>query len=107
MLSSAISGFVASVVLIVAIGAQNAFVLRQGLRREHVLPVVLTCALSDLALILAGIAGLGGADVVTPGAQVMRGLTAMDSGVSLELEPRQQRVYASIEARFQISEPQL
>ncbi|MEU4618918.1 LysE/ArgO family amino acid transporter [Actinoplanes sp. NPDC023801] len=59
MLSSAVAGFVASAVLIIAIGAQNAFVLRQGLRREHVLPVVLTCALSDLALISAGIAGLG------------------------------------------------
>nr|WP_241744353.1 LysE family transporter [Cellulosimicrobium arenosum] len=45
--------------LIVAIGAQNAFVLRQGLRREHVLPVVVVCALSDLVLIAAGTAGLG------------------------------------------------
>ncbi|MEU4428129.1 LysE/ArgO family amino acid transporter [Actinoplanes sp. NPDC024001] len=59
MLASALAGFAASAVLIIAIGAQNAFVLRQGLRREHVLPVVLTCALSDLALICAGIAGLG------------------------------------------------
>ncbi|WP_229071490.1 LysE/ArgO family amino acid transporter [Actinoplanes sp. DH11] len=59
MLTSALAGFAASAVLIIAIGAQNAFVLRQGLRREHVLPVVLTCALSDLALICAGIAGLG------------------------------------------------
>ncbi|WP_328462186.1 LysE/ArgO family amino acid transporter [Actinoplanes sp. NBC_00393] len=59
MLPSALAGFAASAVLIIAIGAQNAFVLRQGLRREHVLPVVLTCALSDLALISAGIAGLG------------------------------------------------
>jgi L-lysine exporter family protein LysE/ArgO len=59
VLTSTLAGFAASIVLIVAIGAQNAFVLRQGLRREHVLPVVLTCALSDLALILAGIAGLG------------------------------------------------
>lgn len=59
MLTSALAGFAASAVLIIAIGAQNAFVLRQGLRREHVLPVVLTCALSDLALISAGIAGLG------------------------------------------------
>jgi L-lysine exporter family protein LysE/ArgO len=59
VLSSALAGFAAALVLIVAIGAQNAFVLRQGLRREHVLPVVLTCALSDLALILAGIGGLG------------------------------------------------
>lgn len=45
--------------LIVAIGAQNVFVLRQGLRREHVLPVVLVCALSDAVLIVAGVAGLG------------------------------------------------
>ncbi|MBG0561732.1 LysE/ArgO family amino acid transporter [Actinoplanes aureus] len=59
MFASAFAGFAASAVLIIAIGAQNAFVLRQGLRREHVLPVVLTCALSDLALISAGIAGLG------------------------------------------------
>lgn len=45
--------------LIIAIGAQNVFVLRQGLRREHVLPVVLICALSDAVLIAAGVAGLG------------------------------------------------
>nr|WP_202387885.1 LysE/ArgO family amino acid transporter [Nocardioides flavescens] len=45
--------------LIVAIGAQNAFVLRQGLAREHVLPVVAICAISDLLLILAGVAGIG------------------------------------------------
>ncbi|WP_407492134.1 LysE/ArgO family amino acid transporter [Pseudooceanicola sp. MF1-13] len=43
--------------LILAIGAQNAFVLRQGLRREHVFAVVLTCALSDAILIVAGVAG--------------------------------------------------
>lgn len=45
--------------LIVAIGAQNVFVLRQGIRREHVLAVVAICALSDAALIIAGVAGLG------------------------------------------------
>lgn len=45
--------------LIVAIGAQNVFVLRQGIRREHVLAVVVICALSDAALIAAGVAGLG------------------------------------------------
>jgi L-lysine exporter family protein LysE/ArgO len=45
--------------LIVAIGAQNAYVLRQGLRREHVLAVVVICALSDLALITLGVAGAG------------------------------------------------
>lgn len=46
--------------LIVAIGAQNAFVLRQGLRREHVLAVALTCAVSDAILIAAGVAGFAG-----------------------------------------------
>ncbi len=55
----ALSGFLTSLSLIVAIGAQNAFVLRQGLRREHVLPVVALCAAADAALITAGIAGLG------------------------------------------------
>src|SRR3954468_16631121 len=45
--------------LIVAIGAQNAFVLRQGLRREHVFAVCTVCALSDAILIAAGVAGFG------------------------------------------------
>jgi L-lysine exporter family protein LysE/ArgO len=45
--------------LIVAIGAQNAFVLRQGLRREHVASVVLFCALSDALLMAAGVLGMG------------------------------------------------
>ena len=45
--------------LIVAIGAQNVFVLRQGLRKEHVWVVVAICAVSDLVLILAGVSGLG------------------------------------------------
>jgi len=45
--------------LIVAIGAQNAFVLRQGLRGEHVLAVVLICAVSDIILIALGVAGIG------------------------------------------------
>ncbi|MFB9235188.1 LysE/ArgO family amino acid transporter [Plantactinospora siamensis] len=60
-MTSALAGFSVSLALIVAIGAQNAFVLRQGLRREHVLPVVLTCAASDALLIAAGIAGVGAA----------------------------------------------
>lgn len=45
--------------LIIAIGAQNAFVLRQGIRREHAGAVVAICALSDLALIVAGVLGMG------------------------------------------------
>ena len=52
-------GFATSLGLIVAIGAQNAFVLRQGLRREHLGPVVAFCAIADALLIAAGIAGLG------------------------------------------------
>jgi L-lysine exporter family protein LysE/ArgO len=66
VLTSTLAGFAASLVLIVAIGAQNAFVLRQGLRREHVLPVVVTCAVSDLMLIAAGIAGLGAVVAARP-----------------------------------------
>lgn len=54
------TGFALSATLIVAIGAQNAFVLRQGLRREHVTPIVIFCALADLLLIGAGVAGLAG-----------------------------------------------
>ena len=59
MLAAALSGFLTGLSLIVAIGAQNAFVLRQGLRRRHVLLVVAVCAISDLVLIVAGVAGIG------------------------------------------------
>ena len=52
-------GFFAGLGLIVAIGAQNAFVIRQGLKRQHVLIVVAICALADASLIALGIAGLG------------------------------------------------
>jgi len=55
----ALSGLGFGLSLIVAIGAQNAFVLRQGLLREHVLPVVVICALSDALLITLGVGGLG------------------------------------------------
>lgn len=53
------SGFATGLTLIVAIGSQNAYVLRCGIRREHVLPIVLFCALSDALLIVAGIGGAG------------------------------------------------
>jgi L-lysine exporter family protein LysE/ArgO len=53
------SGFLLGLSLIVAIGAQNAFILRQGLLRRHVFVLCLICALSDAALIAAGVAGLG------------------------------------------------
>ena len=58
-LVSMLSGLGFGLSLIIAIGAQNAFVLRQGLRREHVLVVVTVCALSDVVLIAIGVAGLG------------------------------------------------
>lgn len=54
-----LTGFASGLALIIAIGAQNAFVLRQGLRREHIWWVVAVCALSDAVLILAGTAGIG------------------------------------------------
>jgi L-lysine exporter family protein LysE/ArgO len=58
--SAFFTGFAMSGTLIVAIGAQNAFVLRQGLRREHVAAIVLFCGVADLLLIGAGVAGLAG-----------------------------------------------
>ena len=54
------TGFALGATLIIAIGSQNAFVLRQGIRKEHVAPIVVFCALSDLVLIGAGVAGLAG-----------------------------------------------
>jgi L-lysine exporter family protein LysE/ArgO len=59
VLDSLLSGVVTGLALIVAIGAQNAFVLRQGLARNHVGLVVVLCAASDLVLIVAGVAGIG------------------------------------------------
>lgn len=63
----ALEGFALGASLIVAIGAQNAFVLRQGLLRSHVLPVVLLCALCDAALIAVGVAGFGALVSSSPG----------------------------------------
>lgn len=57
---SAVAGFSLGLGLIVAIGAQNAFVLRQGLVARHVFAVCLVCALSDAVLISAGVAGASG-----------------------------------------------
>ena len=59
MLASVTTGLLTGLALIVAIGAQNAYVLRQGLARRHVGPVVAVCALSDLLLIVAGVSGIG------------------------------------------------
>jgi L-lysine exporter family protein LysE/ArgO len=52
------AGFVTGLSLIVAIGAQNAFVLRMAIARRHVFPVIAVCAISDAVLITAGIAGI-------------------------------------------------
>lgn len=60
-------GLVLSLGLIVAIGAQNAFVLRQGLRREHVGTIVLFCAVADALLISAGVLGMARALGAQPG----------------------------------------
>lgn len=60
LIAPIIQGFLLSFGLIVAIGAQNAFVLRQGLLRKHVFAVALVSATCDSLLILAGVAGIGG-----------------------------------------------
>ena len=57
MLSSLFSGFAVGLSLIVAIGAQNAFVLKQGLKQQYVFWICVICALSDSILILMGVAG--------------------------------------------------
>ncbi len=71
MVTSALAGFAVSLALIAVIGAQNAFVLRQGLRREHVVPIVVTCAASDALLIAVGIAGLSRAVAAQPAVLVV------------------------------------
>lgn len=65
-MTAAFAGFRLGFSLICAIGAQNAFVLRQGLRREHVLATSLFCALSDAVLIAAGVGGFAFASQTAP-----------------------------------------
>ncbi|MDQ0711047.1 L-lysine exporter family protein LysE/ArgO [Streptomyces luteogriseus] len=67
------AGFGTGLSLIVAIGAQNAFVLRQGIRRQAVLAVVAICALSDAVLIALGVGGIGAVVVKWPGALTVVG----------------------------------
>ncbi|MDY8107857.1 LysE/ArgO family amino acid transporter [Fulvimarina sp. 2208YS6-2-32] len=69
-LSAFAIGFATGFSLILAIGAQNAFVLRQGLRGEHVLPVVLTCALSDAVLIAIGVTSFAAVSKVLPSVEI-------------------------------------
>ena len=66
MLEAALHGYLVAISLILAIGAQNAFVLRQGIRREHLAAVVVTCAVSDAVLIGAGVAGFGAVSGALP-----------------------------------------
>jgi L-lysine exporter family protein LysE/ArgO len=67
ILAVAFAGFVASAGLIIAIGSQNAFVLRQGLLQRNVGLVVATCALGDIVLIVCGVAGVGALVRAWPG----------------------------------------
>ncbi|APX24048.1 MAG: amino acid transporter [Rhodobacteraceae bacterium] len=76
-MQAALGGFALGLSLIVAIGAQNAFVLRQGLLRSHVFTVCLICALSDALLILLGVTGFGALTTAVPGLETaMRWLGA-------------------------------
>ncbi|WP_199904908.1 LysE/ArgO family amino acid transporter [Nocardioides sediminis] len=85
MLSIFLTGVLTGLALIVAVGAQNAFVLRQGIRGEHVLPVIVVCMLSDVVAITAGVAGFGVVlerwPAVLPVAQVGGGLYLLAFGV--------------------------
>jgi len=68
IVSATVSGFLLGGSLIVAIGAQNAFILRMGLVRRHVFALCLFCALSDAILIAAGVAGMGAFVTANPAA---------------------------------------
>ena len=89
MLNVALTGFGTGLALIVAIGAQNAFVLRQGIKGERVLPIVLTCLASDVVAITAGVAGLGFVLERWPGllpvAQVLGGVYLLAFGIHAAL----------------------
>ncbi|GAA3047037.1 LysE/ArgO family amino acid transporter [Streptomyces roseofulvus] len=74
LLAAVLAGFGTGLSLIVAIGAQNAFVLRQGARRHAVLAVVAICAVSDAVLIALGVAGVGAVVTAWPAALTAVGL---------------------------------
>ncbi|MBT2404916.1 MULTISPECIES: LysE/ArgO family amino acid transporter [unclassified Streptomyces] len=74
IIAAALAGFGTGLSLIVAIGAQNAFVLRQGARRHAVLAVVAICAVSDAALIVLGVAGVGAVVTAWPAALTAVGI---------------------------------
>ncbi len=66
LISAALSGFLLGASLIIAIGSQNAFILRQGLMRQHVFVLCLICSLADAVLIAAGVGGLGAIVAASP-----------------------------------------
>jgi L-lysine exporter family protein LysE/ArgO len=89
MLSIFLTGVLTGLALIVAVGAQNAFVLRQGIRGEHVLAVIVVCMVSDIVALTAGVAGLGVVmerwPAVLPIAQIGGGLYLLAFGVQSAL----------------------
>ena len=110
-LSAALTGFGTGFSLILAIGAQNAFVLRQGLRGEHVFWVALVCAVSDAILITAGVLGFGALVEVWPAFPVimryggaafliaygaLRMRSAMRGGDALEIRGTAQPIWPAI-----------
>jgi L-lysine exporter family protein LysE/ArgO len=66
MIAATVTGYLSALSLILAIGAQNAFVLRQSLTRNHIFAVCLFCALSDTVLIVAGVLGFGAVVTLFP-----------------------------------------
>lgn len=80
MLTDFLTGLATGLALIVAIGSQNAYVLRQGILRQQVLPIVAFCALSDALLIAAGI---GGAGVLVRGNDTLMQLTRLGGALFL------------------------
>ena len=80
LFASAIAGLLLGGSLIIAIGAQNAFILRQGLLRQHVFILCLICALSDAALIGLGVAGLG---AIISGSEILIGAVTLGGAAFL------------------------
>ena len=71
MFGTLTQGYVLGLSLILAIGAQNAYVLRQGLKQSHVFVVCAICAVSDAVLIIAGVTGFGALAKAVPGLEMV------------------------------------
>jgi L-lysine exporter family protein LysE/ArgO len=91
------SGLLFSLSLIVAIGAQNAYVLRQGARRAHVGTVIAICTVSDVVLIAAGVAGMGAVVTAAPG--LLRVVRIVGAALLL--------TYGALAARRALAEPEV